>query len=207
MSQKFLNKPGFAHFWERLRVLFGGLDTRVTALEQSGGEANIIDSISFNGTNVPPDASKNVALVEADPTVPSWAKQSSKPTYTATEVGAIPKQIISVADITQADNAIPEGSVAQGTGIYIYDKNNRIVGIVSVNAYRDGRTGISISTNNVVNGNIVSASLHIYLDKNNLATYVLSNPSGFRAAISAQNDVGFYIDAQGYLCQRIRSDT
>ena len=27
---------------------------------------------------------------ETDPTVPSWAKQSSKPTYTASEVGAIP---------------------------------------------------------------------------------------------------------------------
>lgn len=52
-----------------------------------GGEARI-NSISMNGVNVPPDANKNVALVESDPTVPSWAKQSSKPTYTAQEVGA-----------------------------------------------------------------------------------------------------------------------
>ena len=29
-------------------------------------------------------------LVETDPTVPSWAKQASKPTYTAQEVGALP---------------------------------------------------------------------------------------------------------------------
>lgn len=30
------------------------------------------------------------SYTETDPTVPSWAKQSSKPTYTASEVGALP---------------------------------------------------------------------------------------------------------------------
>lgn len=30
------------------------------------------------------------SFTETDPTVPSWAKQSSKPTYTAQEVGALP---------------------------------------------------------------------------------------------------------------------
>ena len=29
------------------------------------------------------------SFTETDPTVPSWAKQSSKPSYTASEVGAI----------------------------------------------------------------------------------------------------------------------
>ena len=29
---------------------------------------------------------------ETDPTVPSWAKQATKPTYTASEVGALPAQ-------------------------------------------------------------------------------------------------------------------
>jgi hypothetical protein len=29
-------------------------------------------------------------VVETDPTVPQWAKQSTKPTYTASEVGALP---------------------------------------------------------------------------------------------------------------------
>lgn len=55
-----------------------------------GGEVNTIESITLNGTSVPPDSNKNVALVETDPTVPSWAKASSKPAYTAGEVGAIP---------------------------------------------------------------------------------------------------------------------
>lgn len=56
----------------------------------SSGEVNVINSISLNGTNVPPDSNKNVALSETDPTVPAWAKAASKPTYTAAEVGALP---------------------------------------------------------------------------------------------------------------------
>jgi len=117
MSQKFLNKPGFSHFWERLRVLFGGLDTRVTTLEQSGGEANIIDSISFNGTNVPPDDSKQVSLTEADPTVPAWAKAATKPAYTAQEVGALPANTpipSKTSDLTN-DSGFLTGSTAAGS--------------------------------------------------------------------------------------------
>lgn len=34
------------------------------------------------------------SYTETDPTVPSWAKQSSKPTYTASEVGALPDTTI-----------------------------------------------------------------------------------------------------------------
>lgn len=87
------NREWSANLWSRIKALFTGLDSRVTALEQGGGGGGgggNIDSISLNGVNVPPDANKNVALVESDPTVPSWAKASTKPTYTASEVGALP---------------------------------------------------------------------------------------------------------------------
>lgn len=36
------------------------------------------------------DAGYITSYTETDPTVPSWAKQSTKPTYTAQEVGALP---------------------------------------------------------------------------------------------------------------------
>lgn len=54
---------------------------------------------------------------EADPTVPAWAKQQSKPTYTAQEVGALP------AD-TPIPSAVTESTVAgwgftKNTGTYI----------------------------------------------------------------------------------------
>lgn len=81
------------NMWSRIRSLFGGLDDRVTALEQGGGgggggDENVIEAVSFNGVNVPPDASKRVSMTESDPTVPAWAKAATKPTYTAQEVGA-----------------------------------------------------------------------------------------------------------------------
>lgn len=73
---------------EWARNMYNRLVALINAGGGGGGEARI-NSISLNGVNVPPDANKNVALQESDPTVPSWAKQSSKPTYTAQEVGAI----------------------------------------------------------------------------------------------------------------------
>lgn len=35
MSDKYLDKPGLAHFWARIKAFFTGLDVRVTALEQN----------------------------------------------------------------------------------------------------------------------------------------------------------------------------
>lgn len=43
---------------------------------------------SFNGN------SGAITFTESDPTVPSWAKASSKPTYTASEVGALPSTTV-----------------------------------------------------------------------------------------------------------------
>lgn len=76
-----------------------------------GGEARI-NSISLNGVNVPPDANKNVALAESDPTVPNWAKQSSKPAYTASEVGALPDNTTYVSGVKGiAESAFRSGNV------------------------------------------------------------------------------------------------
>ena len=131
-----------ANLWSRIKALFGSLDTRVTDLEESPGEENVIESISLNGTAVTPDSSKNVALVETDPTVPSWAKANSKPTYTATEVGALPSSTVYVSGV----------------------KGN------AESSYRSGSVNLT------------------------------------PANLGAQVDVGLYIDAQGYLCQRISTD-
>ena len=38
---------------------------------------------------------------ETDPTVPEWAKQSTKPTYTASEVGALDSSIIATDEETE----------------------------------------------------------------------------------------------------------
>lgn len=49
------------------------------------------------------------SYTETDPTVPAWAKESTKPTYTATEVGAIP--------LTMADSFAKKSDL---TGAYVY---------------------------------------------------------------------------------------
>lgn len=97
---KTINIPDWGrNLWNRVRALIVGLDARVTALEEGGGgEENVIESISLNGVNVPP-VNKNVALSESDPTVPSWAKASTKPTYTANEVGALPNNTTFVSGV------------------------------------------------------------------------------------------------------------
>lgn len=53
-----------------------------------GGVSGAVDTVTFNGALHTPDANGNVSLTETDPTVPAWAKAASKPTYTASEVGA-----------------------------------------------------------------------------------------------------------------------
>lgn len=47
------------------------------------------DISSFNN-----DVGYLTSFTETDPTVPSWAKQSTKPTYTASEVGALPSSTV-----------------------------------------------------------------------------------------------------------------
>lgn len=55
---------------------------------------NTTYSLSGSGTTVTLTPSsgtaQSVTITETDPTVPAWAKASSKPSYTASEVGAVP---------------------------------------------------------------------------------------------------------------------
>lgn len=87
----------------------------VTASESAGYTKSETDALLNNKQNVISDLStirSGAALgatalqsyTETDPTVPSWAKASSKPTYTAQEVGALPNTTV-----------IPEGIPAGGT--------------------------------------------------------------------------------------------
>ena len=58
---------------------------------QDGEGSGTLNQITFNGTVYEDDGNGNVTIntsvSETDPTVPSWAKQSTKPTYTKSEVG------------------------------------------------------------------------------------------------------------------------
>lgn len=63
-----------------------------------------------------------VSFEETDPTVPAWAKQPNKPTYTAAEVGAMP------ADTMIPDGGIPipnTASVGQTVVVKAVDENGK----------------------------------------------------------------------------------
>ena len=68
MATKYLNDVGLRYFYERLKTVFANKDDFDTLYEQvqgivsEGGEPNLINSISVNGTAVTPDGNKNVAL-------------------------------------------------------------------------------------------------------------------------------------------------
>ena len=137
----------------------------ITIQGGGGGDVNVIESITFNGSAVPVDASKNAAITysapvisvngstgavtisiptkvsdltndagyitgytETDPTVPSWAKAASKPSYTASEVGALPDTTV-----------IPTESTVSGWG---FTKNAGTITGITMNGASKGTSGV-----------------------------------------------------------------
>lgn len=71
-----------------------GSGNAVTAITASNGALTVTKGTTFL-----------TSFTETDPTVPSWAKQSSKPTYTASEVGALSSSTTYVSTITTTAGA------------------------------------------------------------------------------------------------------
>ena len=77
----------------------------------NGGD---VSTVTMNVTTIQPVSGNinlgTVVTTETDPTVPSWAKAASKPTYTASEVGAAPDTTVSCTTANVKDAL----GVAQG---------------------------------------------------------------------------------------------
>jgi len=179
-------KSALDNMWARI-------DARIHAIEEGGGggEMNVIEAVSFNGVNVPPDGNKRVSMSESDPTVPSWAKQASKPAYTAQEVGALP-----------ANTPIPSktSDLTNDSGFLTSETDPTVPSWAKQNSkptYTAAEVGALPDNTPYVSGVKGDAE----------SSYRQGNVNLTAANIGAQTDVGLYIDAQGYLCQRIGSDT
>lgn len=67
MADKYLNNTGLSYYHNRIKNLFASqtdfdtLEGKVDDLIAEGGEPNVIETISVNGTNIPP-SNKNIAL-------------------------------------------------------------------------------------------------------------------------------------------------
>ena len=85
--------------WVQIQAMIGNLEDLDTtardnlvvaineAMTKGGGE---VDAAEIQRIVEDYLAANPPAVTETDPTVPAWAKQPTKPTYTATEVGALP---------------------------------------------------------------------------------------------------------------------
>ena len=90
-------------------------------------DASAVETVTVNNvTLMPVDNDINIGTVvtsESDPTVPSWAKASTKPTYTASEVGA-QETLVSGTNIKTINNNSILGSgnlEVGGGGTVVYD--------------------------------------------------------------------------------------
>lgn len=71
----------------------------------------------------------NSSITETDPTVPSWAKQPSKPTYTASEVGALPDSTsipTKTSDLTNDSGFITSYTDTKNTAGSTNDATNKL---------------------------------------------------------------------------------
>lgn len=72
------------------KIFFGGADGTVTPLEVGAGAEIVRQDDGTYSLVVYGGAGGGGIQEETDPTVPGWAKQPQKPSYTAQEVGALP---------------------------------------------------------------------------------------------------------------------
>jgi hypothetical protein len=118
------NKPADYIYTETEIKLWETLDERIKALEENPSSGGGITE-------------------ESDPTVPAWAKQPNKPTYTAEEVGALPADtVIPPAGITEETDPTVQGwaktSIPAAVGQYFkvsaVDENGNVAAVEAVDA-------------------------------------------------------------------------
>lgn len=92
----FLNSVGLERLWAHILLK---LSHKVDKVE--GKDLSTNDFTDEYKTKL--DDLENMTFEETDPTVPAWAKEATKPTYTADEVGAASKtELEAIIDDTQS---------------------------------------------------------------------------------------------------------
>lgn len=143
----FISSSGLTYLWTKIKAWVNGQGF-LTQHQDISGKADksaTVSTVTYDTTNKKirktingntTDVVTAATIVtdgggittETDPTVPSWAKASSKPTYTASEVGALP-------DTT----AIPTESTVSGWG---FTKNAGTITGITMNGSSKGTSGV-----------------------------------------------------------------
>ena len=123
------NKPADYVFTPTDQTTLAGLVERIDKIEETQGPdaiKNAVDDyLAQNPVEIPVKSvngktgtvelnAEDVGAIaaETDPTVPEWAKQPTKPTYTAEEIGALPDTYIPPNQTAQQVGADPAGTAA-----------------------------------------------------------------------------------------------
>ena len=149
----------------------GTTNKTVTATEKStwNGKQDAITDLSDIRSGAALGATALQSYTETDPTVPSWAKAATKPTYTASEVGALP-------DTTVIPTALSDLSD---------DATHRLVTETEKSTWNGKQDALAnanilsgITSTNVINWNSAASNSHTHSNKSvldNLTQSVIDN--------------------------------
>ena len=131
---------------DRKYIASGAVVSAVSAITKTIEDNEYVVAQAFNNTNDRISGLEEAGFItgytETDPTVPSWAKQSSKPTYTASEVGAL----------STATTYFDDAEYDSGTKRINFKKNNTVIDYIDATDFiKDGM----VSSVTVSNGNLV----------------------------------------------------
>lgn len=125
--------------WAQLQTMIGNLDELETTARDNLVAA-INEALTKGGGEVDPEAVQKIVedyiaanpptITETDPTVPAWAKQPEKPSYTADEVGALSAETLPSAINTAMAQAKASGEFdgADGKSAYQYAQDGGYTG-------------------------------------------------------------------------------
>lgn len=140
------------------------IPTKTSDLENDSGFITSVPVQSVNGQTgaVVLDATDVGAVAtEVDPTVPSWAKQPNKPTYTASEVGALPDTTTIPSKTSQLQN----DSGFLSTAVTSFNGQSGAVTYTAPVSSVNGQTGaVVIGNATTSNAGLMSATDKSHLD-------------------------------------------
>lgn len=136
---------------------------------ENGGTITAFSFVKDNGTSsqfLKADGSvdSNTYLTaETDPTVPSWAKQATKPTYTASEVGALPASTTIPSALSDLSDDSSHRTVSDTEKSAWNAKTSNTGTITKVTTTAGAHTAVNVSSG-AVSFNVPTATSHLTND-------------------------------------------
>lgn len=185
---------------EKIDAVLGGASEEFDTLKELAEKK--VDKVSGKGlsTNDFTNAYKTkldsalTSYTETDPTVPAWAKAETKPTYTASDVGAVPttrtvnnKALSANISLTASDvNAVPTTRTVNGKAL----SGNITLSATDVNALPSDTALFSGNYNDLTNKptipSISGLATETYVD-NAVANIILTSEGGKKFKLSVDD--------------------